>query len=115
MKFPPKAAIALAVLGIFTAGAQAQMNQPQQQTAPKTSPAPVTQPAQAPVVSPNPSTKAAEPNKPPTLQALDKNRDGAISKDEAAADPALIRNFDQLDRNRDGKLDGAEFANYLKR
>ena len=36
------------------------------------------------------------------LKALDKDRDGRISRDEAAAAPRLAARFDQLDANHDG-------------
>jgi len=111
--------MALAVLALVSAGAQAQMNQPSQQSnqpsqqsAPKSSPGPISPPTQAPITSPNPPPPPAASTAKPTLQALDKNRDGSISKDEAATDPELAKMFGQLDRNRDGKLDSGEFANY---
>jgi Ca2+-binding EF-hand superfamily protein len=36
--------------------------------------------------------------------ALDKNGDGVISRDEAAARPKLAKMFDKLDTNKDGML-----------
>lgn len=44
-----------------------------------------------------------------TFAELDKNKDGYISKAEAAADPALARDFDKFDLNNDGKLNRAEY------
>ena|SRR3984893_16135583 len=44
-----------------------------------------------------------------TFAELDKNKDGYISKAEAAADPALARDFDKFDLNYDGKLNRAEY------
>lgn len=35
---------------------------------------------------------------------LDKNADGSISRDEAAAHPRLSQNFDRIDANKDGML-----------
>jgi hypothetical protein len=44
-----------------------------------------------------------------TFANLDKNKDGYISKAEAAADPALAKDFDKFDLNNDGKLNRAEY------
>jgi Ca2+-binding EF-hand superfamily protein len=44
-----------------------------------------------------------------TFADLDRNRDGSISKKEAAADPALAKDFDRFDLNHDGKLNRAEY------
>ncbi|MEJ2687729.1 MAG: EF-hand domain-containing protein [Gammaproteobacteria bacterium] len=41
---------------------------------------------------------------------LDANHDGKISKQEAAADPALEAHFSQADTNKDGTLEQGEFA-----
>lgn len=41
---------------------------------------------------------------------LDKDNDGAISKAEAAGDPALAKGFDVSDEDKNGKIDAAEFA-----
>lgn len=41
--------------------------------------------------------------------ALDKNKNGAISRDEAA-DSVLAWSFDQVDSNKDGIIDQPEFA-----
>lgn len=35
---------------------------------------------------------------------LDKDQDGLISREEAAADPSLAENFDELDADGDGYL-----------
>jgi len=115
MKFPQKTAIALAMLGLASAGVQAQMTQQSQQpqqSAP--SPGPITPKVQAPLVSPNPPASQSDASGKPAMLALDKDRDGSISRVEAAADPALAKIFDQLDRNHDGKLDEAELAGYSK-
>jgi len=45
----------------------------------------------------------------PGFHALDKNGDGSISKTEAAANPALAKNFAEADKNHDGKLSRAEY------
>lgn len=42
------------------------------------------------------------------FKAADKNGDGFLSKEEAAAIPMLARHFDQLDTNQDGMLSPEE-------
>lgn len=49
---------------------------------------------------------------PMSFEELDANGDGAVSKDEAAVDPALAQAFDTLDKDADGKLSPAEYAAY---
>ena len=41
---------------------------------------------------------------------LDVNRDGYLSKDEAAGAPRLVDNWQSADTNNDGRLDRAEFS-----
>ena len=85
-------------------------------------------PQPAPAAPGSPSVPAtAVPPKPPTspasagaivikykLEILDKDRDGFVSREEAAAVPDLLEAFDRLDRNRDGKLDAGELADTVK-
>ena len=40
---------------------------------------------------------------------LDKDRDGYISKSEAASDKKLSQDFSRFDKNHDGKLNRAEY------
>lgn len=47
-----------------------------------------------------------------SFSALDRNQDGAISKQEATAIPRLSARWDILDSNSDGRIDEAEFARY---
>jgi len=47
-----------------------------------------------------------------SLQSLDKNGDGKISKQEAAANKKLSQQFSKLDANHDGELDSGEFARF---
>lgn len=49
---------------------------------------------------------------PRAFQELDANGDGSITKDEAAADPALTQAFGTLDQDADGKLTPAEYQGY---
>jgi len=49
---------------------------------------------------------------PATFDALDTNRDGQISLNEASANDALFVAFKKLDTNRDGLLSQAEFAGW---
>ena len=46
---------------------------------------------------------------------LDFDRDGKVSKAEAAGNADLIIGFDRADRNRDGKLTHAEYDRLLER
>lgn len=45
----------------------------------------------------------------PGFRALDKNKDGYISKSEAKGNPTLYKNFKQADKNNDGKLSRTEY------
>lgn len=44
------------------------------------------------------------------FEALDVNRDGYVSKEEAADEQGLSSTWDEADRNRDGRLDQSEFS-----
>jgi len=48
----------------------------------------------------------------PTLSMtqLDKNKDGAIDKQEAKSSPSLSAVFDKADTNKDGKIDAGELS-----
>jgi hypothetical protein len=52
---------------------------------------------------------AAEPANP-KFQALDKNNDGFITRDEVVGTRWYDKAFDQADENRDGRLDQTEFV-----
>ena len=47
-------------------------------------------------------------------EMLDKDKDGKVSRVEAAAIPELADAFDKLDRDRDGKLDQVELDAFTK-
>lgn len=50
----------------------------------------------------------------PDFDALDKDADGRLTKDELKGTPYFDR-FDDLDTNKDGKIDRKEFQAYLKK
>jgi len=58
-------------------------------------------------------THAAEPlppqDRPEAFQRLDTDKDGFLSRKEAAAQPEVAANFDKADRNGDGRLSLEEF------
>ncbi|GGD46206.1 EF-hand domain-containing protein [Pseudoxanthomonas indica] len=58
-----------------------------------------------------PAADPANPS-PRAFQELDTDGDGGISKDEAAADPALTQAFGTLDQDADGKLTSSEYQAY---
>lgn len=58
----------------------------------------------APPASSSASSSASPSIKGHGFAALDKNGDGVISRDEAAARPRLAKMFDTLDTNKDGVL-----------
>lgn len=45
---------------------------------------------------------------------LDRNRDGQISKSEAAQEPALWSRFSSYDKDKDGALSQREFNEYAR-
>lgn len=56
--------------------------------------------------------EASVPNPNPTFEKLDTNRDGNVSREEAAAGMrgSFMKAFDKADKNRDGVLDKDEFV-----
>lgn len=81
------------------------------------------QPA-TPATPANPGTSPATPATPATpsanasgsasgsFDAVDKDKDGSISKKEAASNKDLTKKWATLDANKDGKLDNGEFAQF---
>lgn len=58
-----------------------------------------------------PSTELLPPqDRSEAFEMLDVNRDGWISREEAAANSVVAANFDEVDRDRDGRLNRQEFA-----
>jgi Ca2+-binding EF-hand superfamily protein len=53
--------------------------------------------------------KIGKDDKDPGFNALDKNKDGHLSRAEALGNPNLSKNFKQADKNNDGKLSRAEY------
>jgi hypothetical protein len=47
-----------------------------------------------------------------TLERIDRNRDGKVTKAEASAHPELKRQFGALDVDNSDKLDAGEFARF---
>ena len=50
----------------------------------------------------------------PDFDALDRNADGRLTRDELKGTP-FYDVFDQIDTNKDGKIDRKEFAAYLRK
>jgi len=59
----------------------------------------------ASVQTPDPEPTAAEA----AFRRADTNKDGRLSREEAAALPAILARFDELDANKDGFLSLEEF------
>jgi hypothetical protein len=47
-----------------------------------------------------------------TYKALDENKDGLISAEEAEAIPTLVEQWTDVDVNEDGKIDAVEFSRF---
>jgi len=65
------------------------------------------------VQSPVASTAATDTTKPKTWADVDRDKDGNISKTEAAAEPAVGKMFDLADTNKDSKLTPDEYKAYV--
>lgn len=71
----------------------------------------------SPSTKTDPSTSATSPSSTTSSATsndafikLDTDKDGVVSKKEAAKNKALAAKWDTLDTNKDGKLDQGEFA-----
>jgi hypothetical protein len=108
--------IAIALLGCAGTAAIAQTTQAPQTTQPGPAPAQTQQqPATSPgATSPGAAPRAATSAPKVMFESMDRDRDGSISRAEAAADQQVGRQFEELDRNRDGKLDAGEFPGSRK-
>ena len=57
---------------------------------------------------------AAAAAEEPTFSAVDKNRDGYISRDEASMAPDVLKLFATVDANHDDRLSPTEYAAAVK-
>lgn len=61
-----------------------------------------------------PATAAADAEVTAAFTKADKNRDGKLSKEEAATLPAVAANFERADADKDGMISAAEFGKAMK-
>lgn len=59
-------------------------------------------------------TATAKDQKNQAFAALDKNSDGSLSRDEAAAEKELAKRFPKFDANKDGKLSEDEYIKAMQ-
>ncbi len=50
----------------------------------------------------------------PDFTAVDKDRSGAVSREEARAVPEILELFSRVDANQDGQLSTVEYAEAIK-
>lgn len=67
----------------------------------------------APLVSALEPASAGASREGPRFAAVDRDRDGYVSRREAAAVEGLARNLSRADLNFDGRLDQVEYARAL--
>jgi Ca2+-binding EF-hand superfamily protein len=56
---------------------------------------------------------AERPANDPGFNKLDANKDGYLTRTEAARNPDLVKNFKQADKNGDGKLSRTEYLTVM--
>lgn len=66
----------------------------------------------APTIAPGPAASTSPDQDKASLERLDGNNDGRITKAEAQKDPELARRFRELDTDNSGKLERGEFARF---
>jgi opacity protein-like surface antigen len=69
--------------------------------------------AQADKKPAKPAKTSQTKDRDPGFNALDKNRDGYITRVEAAGNPELAKQFKAADKNNDGKLNRAEYLTVM--
>ncbi|NRF69381.1 EF-hand domain-containing protein [Aquincola sp. S2] len=65
--------------------------------------------AQQPMQPPQPAPQAPADPAEAAFRSADTNKDGQLSREEAAKLPAIAARFDELDKNKDGALSWEEF------
>lgn len=61
-----------------------------------------------------PAAAAGDAEVSAAFAKADKNSDGKLSREEAAALPAVAANFDRVDSDKDGTINAAEFGKAMK-
>jgi EF-hand domain pair len=115
---------ALTLAGLTAACAQSPLPAPDPAPAPVAAPvAPPAPAVAAPVALPPPERPAPPPGQVPAFTEsnfgmafnyLDTNKDGRISREEAARFRGVARHFDAADLNKDGVLSREEFDNAMR-
>ena len=59
------------------------------------------------------AASAQAPNPADFIKQMDKNDDGALSKEEMAGMP-FAADFEKMDANKDSKVNASEFERYMK-
>ena len=72
-------------------------------------------PAEQPVATETPQAQDDQSSALPDFATLDSNKDGAISKDEAAVHVGLTEAFSTSDADQNGQLTAAEYADAQSR
>lgn len=98
--------ISAAVIALLAPLAQAQVQPPPQPAMPP--------PVSAPAPMAAPAKDKSQRGMHDRFAHLDTDRDGNISREEAAGAPQLSQKFDQVDADRDGRVQASELKNYAK-